>query len=502
MSNDFPSSSDPEVFAGVFRRAPLYLAVSSLATGKFIEVNDAFVKVTGYSRAEAVGKSAQELGLWVDPAERAAGLAELETRGFIAEKEVRLRMKKGEVRDFLISAEVTELRGEKCILNAAVDITRRKRAEAAHSETEKRYQTLFNATDEGFCVVEVLFSDGNAEDKAVDYRFLETNPQFEKQSGLKNAVGKTARDFVPELEEHWFETYGKVALTGESVRFEDGSAEMGRWFDVYAFRIGGNESREVGILFTDISERKRAENALTALNQDLETRIKVRTRQVRTLAAQLTLTEAQERARLAQVLHDDLQQQLYAVQFSLHDIRKALQETPQEKEEALASVAEAGTRLKDAIAIARTTTANLSPPVLRGEGLVEALTWLGNDMRSRYDLAVTVNAPGLLSVPAEPVRVLLFNLVRELLFNVVKHAQTDAATVAFSEQEERLEITVSDLGRGFDPASLDEVQGSGLGLSGVRKRLELFGGRLQVTSTKGEGTSVTITLPTAALTLN
>ena len=320
MSDTSPGSAD--LFAGAFRRAPLYLAVSSLETGKFVEVNDAFVAVTGYSRAEAVGKSAQELGLWVDPVARAEGLAELESQGFSSEKEVRFRMKDGEVRDFLISAEVTELNGERCVLNAAVDITRRKRAEAARSETDRRYQTLFNATDEGFFVAEVLFRDGQAQ----DYRFLETNPQFASQTGLTNVVGKTAREVLPDLEQHWFETFGEVALTGDARRFENRAEGLGGgWFEVYAFRVGGDESRRVGVLFKDVTERKRAEDALEALNHDLEVRVATRTEQVQTLAAQLTLTEAQERARLAQVLHDDLQQQLYAVQFSLHDIRKALQ---------------------------------------------------------------------------------------------------------------------------------------------------------------------------------
>lgn len=123
-------------------------------------------------------------------------------------------------------------------------------------QSEERYRTLFESIDEGFCVIEVLFDENN---KPSDYRFLETNPAFEQQTGLKQAVGKTARQLIPNLENHWYEIYGKVALTGESIRFENGSEVMNRWFDVYAFPVGQPESCKVALLFKDISDRKHSE---------------------------------------------------------------------------------------------------------------------------------------------------------------------------------------------------------------------------------------------------
>jgi signal transduction histidine kinase/PAS domain-containing protein len=122
-----------------------------------------------------------------------------------------------------------------------------------------KYRALFDAIDEGFCIVEMIF---DALRVPVDYRFLEMNAAFEHHTGLKDAIGKTARELVPNLERFWFETYGKVALTGESNRFENGSVPMGRMFDVFAFRIGEPDECRVAILFTDITERKRTEEAL------------------------------------------------------------------------------------------------------------------------------------------------------------------------------------------------------------------------------------------------
>ena len=134
------------------------------------------------------------------------------------------------------------------------DISERKQAEAALRQSESRYRTLFESIDEGFCVVEVLL---DADDTPIDYRVLEVNPIFEQQTGLQQAVGKTARQL--KLEAHWIEIYGRVALTGEAIRFENGSESLQRWFDVYACCTGEPEERKVAIVFKDISERKRAE---------------------------------------------------------------------------------------------------------------------------------------------------------------------------------------------------------------------------------------------------
>jgi PAS domain S-box-containing protein len=132
----------------------------------------------------------------------------------------------------------------------------RRQAEAALRQSEERYRTLFESIDEGFCIIEVLFDENNT---PVDYRFLEINSTFEQQTGLQQAIGKTARQLVPDLEDFWFETYGRVALTGEPVRFEHSSVPMNRWFDVYACRMGEPETRKVAIVFKDITERKQAE---------------------------------------------------------------------------------------------------------------------------------------------------------------------------------------------------------------------------------------------------
>jgi PAS domain S-box-containing protein len=145
-------------------------------------------------------------------------------------------------------------------LREAQERLERKQAEAALRQSEAQYRTLFESIDEGFCICEMLFDKNN---QPVDYRFLQVNPAFEQLTGLQQATGKTARELVPNLEPFWVEVYGRVVQTGKPMRFEHQSIAMsGRWFDVNAFPIGEPQSHQFAILFTNISERKQAEDAL------------------------------------------------------------------------------------------------------------------------------------------------------------------------------------------------------------------------------------------------
>ncbi|GAB3430441.1 GAF domain-containing sensor histidine kinase [Niabella aquatica] len=133
----------------------------------------------------------------------------------------------------------------------------RLKDEIALKATDK-YFTVVNNMDQGFCIIEVIF---DLEGKATDYRFLEINPLFEKQTGLKNAVGKTIRELQPAHEDHWFEIYGKVAKTGKSIHFENEAAHLldGVWYDVFAVPFDKPAKNRVAIFFDDITERKKNE---------------------------------------------------------------------------------------------------------------------------------------------------------------------------------------------------------------------------------------------------
>lgn len=138
----------------------------------------------------------------------------------------------------------------------ARELTDLREAQRQLQASDERYRTLFNSIDEGFCVIQMLYDESG---NAVDYRFLEVNPAFERHTGLIDAKGKTMRGMVPNHDDNWFEIYGEVAKTGEPVRFENYAKELGRWYDLYALRVGRPEEHKVAVLFGEITDRKKSE---------------------------------------------------------------------------------------------------------------------------------------------------------------------------------------------------------------------------------------------------
>lgn len=136
-----------------------------------------------------------------------------------------------------------------------IDIDERKRTERELKKTSSSYKDLFDSIGEGFCLIDVLF---DADDKPYDILYHEVNPAFESQTGLKDVIGRTAKEVVgQDYEDHWITTYGEVAKTGKAVRFTNKVAALGKWFDVSAFRTGDALDPKVGVLFSDITETRR-----------------------------------------------------------------------------------------------------------------------------------------------------------------------------------------------------------------------------------------------------
>jgi len=173
----------------------------------------------------------------------------------LEDEEIALNSWQLDIQDYLIKGEFNAQLLARSIRNAI----QRKRDIEVLRESEHRYRILFNAIDDAFCIIEMLY---DATGNPVDYRFLETNQAFEKHTGLVGASGRRILELVPELEQHWIETYAQVAETGEPIRFENRSQPLERWFSVYAFRFGAATRRQVGIQFSDITERKLADQKL------------------------------------------------------------------------------------------------------------------------------------------------------------------------------------------------------------------------------------------------
>lgn len=133
--------------------------------------------------------------------------------------------------------------------------------------SERRHQALVNAIDDAVCVIEVIDADGTSK---ADYRFLQANSAFERQTGIVDPVGRTARALVPEHEQYWFDTFCRIARTGNAERFENRAEALGRWYEVYAAPFGGPDERQLIVVFRDVAERKTAEAALRTSEQHLQ----------------------------------------------------------------------------------------------------------------------------------------------------------------------------------------------------------------------------------------
>lgn len=266
--------------------------------------------------------------------------------------------------------------------------------------------------------------------------------------------------------------------------------------------LPGNSHRSARLIgfIRDVTEERRAEDQLRQLNEVLERRVAERTAEaerragrIRELAGELTRSEHRERQRLARLLHDHLQQYLVAARLRIEAL---LERTDDEK--LLEIAREVEQLLRDSSDAARSLAVELSPPILHERGLVAALSWLADWMRDKHALSVQVETDERAEPADETLRTLLFEIARELLFNVVKHAKTDRARVRLARSRgDELEIVVADEGIGLDPQGVEAARQvlGGFGLSNIRQRLDLIGGRMEITAAPGQGCRIRICAP-------
>jgi signal transduction histidine kinase/ActR/RegA family two-component response regulator len=264
----------------------------------------------------------------------------------------------------------------------------------------------------------------------------------------------------------------------------------------------------------DVTERRRAEELLQARREEERDRavhkeaqealrrshdeLEQRTIQLSRLASQLTLAEQHAREQLARTLHDGLQQQLFTAALALERAAKSGSQADQQD-----MLQKARAEINGAVEAARTLSVNLFPPILHTGGLPVALSWLAKRTQEQYGVVVSVIADPQANPTASDTRILLFEAVRELLFNAVKHARVHCVDVSLAAGTDgTIHIQVSDEGVGFDPdvtLSHGDQHQLGLGLFSIRERLALLGGRLDIQSAPGKGARFRLTLPCTAL---
>ncbi len=370
---------------------------------------------------------------------------------------------------------VLDWQGERAIQSAFVDISDSVRTQQMLRESEERFRNLVEGSLQGIGIVDT------------NYAPLFVNNAYGSIVGYRNPTGTQLLDshlelFAPKDRDR-VQAYGEARLRGDSVPViceldgirKDGSVvhivitmRLIAWKGQPAFQITA----------TDITERKRTEARL----HDYQL-------QLRRLASETSLAEEKERRRIASELHDGTIQNLALAKIKLGELERGL-----EQKNCAAALNEIRELLELSIHDARSLIFELSPPVLYELGLGAAVEWLGEQFQARYGLACRIAADqGKVPLDVD-VEIVLFQVLRELLVNVVKHANATRVDIELRRLGNRISLQVNDDGEGFDAAALVTGSGSGgFGLFNIRERLQLLGATLEIDS--GPGTRVAVTAP-------
>ncbi len=400
------------------------------------------------------------------------------------------------------------------------DVTERMRHERARQESESLYKGLFDALDEGFCIIEFL--DG-PEGPDSDYIHVQANEGYARHAGIENVVGQRLREMVPDEADAWIARYGAVLETGKPIRFQQELVATGRYLELAAVRIEPRERRQVAVLFQDITARRKAELALETLNATLEHQVEARTEEL--MVAEEALRQAQKMEAVGQLtggLAHDFNNILAGIGGSLEMMQARLAEGKVDElgryiAGAVAATKRAAALTQRLLAFSRRQT--LDPKPLNVNALVDSML----ELISRSvgpEIKVQTSKDDALwptFVDAGQLENALLNLcinARDAMPNGGK-LTIETANRWMDEQTARINdleaghyvvLCVSDTGTGMTQDIIDRAfdpfyttkpigQGTGLGLSMVYGFAGQSGGAARIHSEHGKGTMVCLYLP-------
>ncbi|MBS0172203.1 MAG: PAS domain S-box protein [Nitrospira sp.] len=493
-------------YQSTFENAAVGMSHVSL-DGRWLKVNERLCQITGYTREELLSKTFEDVTHpedigpdWANARRLMAG----DISAYAMEK--RYIRKDGSQR--WINLTVSLLRNEtgtiQNFISIIEDITARKETQEALHESEARFRTLADNMSQF-----AWMADSTGWISWYNQRWYEyTGTTFDEMQGW--GWKKVHHpEHVNRVENKW----RKAHETGEPwedtfpLRGRDGTY---RWFLSRALPIRDSGGRIEGWFGTNTditclreiqASLSESEQRLQTLTADLERRIEDRTQELqesrdslRVMTTELNLVEQRERKRLAGELHDYLAQSLVVCRLNLGRVRK--EGLSPRADEVIGETEEI---LHKALDYSRTLMAELSPPVLQHFGLVAGIKWLAEQFQ-HYGLHVTVEEEELVgSVLSDDTAVLLYQSVRELLLNILKHAKTENAHIRIYKGVGDLRIEVADSGVGFAMASLRAMNKdhtpSRFGLFSLRERMNTIGGQFDLQSSPGGGTKALLILP-------
>jgi len=441
--------------------------------GEFIYVNTAMAQMYEFDSIDQM-LSEKTINRWVDLQQREQLLATLQAQGSVSNFEAQTITRTGKHIFVMFSVKLTD----DIISGMVMNITEKKQAEDKLSLSEEKFYRVFQASPAAIVISDI--SSGE---------FVDANKAFENNFGYNrdDVVGKGFMEIDiwknPEDRERLFPQYLKqrtLYLPELEVLKKSGETAI---VEIHFTLIRIKDHDLSYASFIDITERKRVESKLNQYQQRLKS-----------LAVQLTLAEEQERRRIAEDLHDHVGQSLALTRLQLAAARKDLP-TNKTQDAQLEDVSQS---LLKAIQDTRHLIFELSSPSLNELGLSAAIgEWMEEQLLNKYGIQVKlIDLTRDLSLPPD-LRALLFRNTRELLSNIIKHAQATSVSVFMEQVGAELVITIQDDGVGFDTARL--VQGNqadkGFGLFSVQERMTDLGGKLEIISQPGIGSKLVLYLP-------
>ena len=289
-----------ERFSKAFSAGPIGITITRISDGTFLEANQYFLDLFGFSKEEVIGKTSTHLKMWSQEERQKIIDAQLSSGGLLS-TELTARSRSGAAIHLLFSSRPIELENQSCLITVLIDISEKKNAEMRLVESEYRFRSLFENMNAGFVLFEVV---QDADDHPVDLKIVAANSGFESTTGLrlKDAEGKYLTQVLPGIEKDeadWIGTYAKVALTGESIHFEQTSTLLNTHYSISAFQSG---PKLCAVTFTDVTARKKAELAL----MDSEERLRLSTELARVAVWEYDFTTDTCRVRAIMIFSTDL----------------------------------------------------------------------------------------------------------------------------------------------------------------------------------------------------
>ena len=459
-------------FSTIFHSSPLATALTHLEGGQLVEVNQAWQKVTGYTYNEVIGKTANDLNLYVIPKQRSDMIHEIEKHGKVSDFEFKFRNKSGEIIDLSFSADLIEVEGKNLMLSMALDITERKKAEEKLRESEAKYRAMYDNALVG------LFRTG-----LEDGRVVEANQASAELFGYDSID-----EFIEEFKaiDHYVNPDDRISIIKELK--EKGSIHR---IEVHSKKKNGEKiwneasyrsNAEEGFLecvSIDVTDRKRAEMIIRSNQETMQN-----------LAKKVITAQEDERKYISRELHDQSGQVLTALNIQLDMISASL---PEDLDTIRTQIIDANQLLKTAMKDLRSLAHGLRPPLLDTFGIDVVLKELCHDFGNRINLKIDYQAEEI-PVMIKSTKVSLYRFTQEALTNIAKHAQAKHVQVNLYQQDTDVILKIQDDGIGFDSRNTSSL---GIGLENMTERLKLVGGKLEINSRLEQGTKLTACIPIA-----